>query len=76
MAWSNIILVNLKMAKNQYLTGPLKICPSGFSRGSLGRMGVLALVLHPSELAALFRLKKKVSEWKKRSASQEREDLI
>jgi farnesyl-diphosphate farnesyltransferase len=36
-------------------------------------MGILELVLHPSELVALFRLKKKVGEWTKRSAAQERD---
>lgn len=36
-------------------------------------MGILDLVCRPSELIALIKLKKKVSEWQKRSASQERD---
>ena len=39
-------------------------------RKSKGFMGVLDLVIRPSELVALLRLKRKVSEWKKRSAAQ------
>jgi hypothetical protein len=38
-----------------------------------GKMGVLDLVIRPSEFIALLRLKKKVGEWKKRSAAQERD---
>jgi farnesyl-diphosphate farnesyltransferase len=36
-------------------------------------MGILDLVVRPSELIALIRLKKKVTEWQKRAASQERD---
>ncbi len=37
------------------------------------KMGVLDLVIHPTEFIALLRLKKKVGEWKKRSAAQVRD---
>jgi hypothetical protein len=36
-------------------------------------MGVLSAMLRPSEFMALLRLKKKIGEWKKRAAAQEKD---
>jgi hypothetical protein len=36
-------------------------------------MGVLSALLRPSEFVALLKLKKKIGEWKKRSAAQEKD---
>mmetsp|Transcript_19313 Transcript_19313/g.53630 ORF Transcript_19313/g.53630 Transcript_19313/m.53630 type:complete len:118 (-) Transcript_19313:1487-1840(-) len=36
-------------------------------------MGVLSLLYRPSEFLALLKLKKKIQEWKQRSAMQERD---
>jgi farnesyl-diphosphate farnesyltransferase len=36
-------------------------------------MGVLGLLLRPNELTALIQLKRKISKWKKRAASQKKD---
>lgn len=36
-------------------------------------MGLVSVLLRPSELVALIRLKRKVGQWKKRSAAQEKD---